>query len=87
MRGFWSVLVMLEVLPCERSGGVWIVSIALDGFFESGKCGNVVCEIVWNECWSGVIALIVCDVVGYALNNVCAGVENVCGETEGWCVC
>ena len=87
MWGFESVLVMVEVLSCEMSGGVWIVSIALDSFFESGKCGSVVCEIVWNEYWSVVIALVVCDVVWYAWNSACAGVENVCGETEGWCAC
>ena len=49
VRGFWSVLVMVEVLSCERSDGVWIVSIALGNFCVSGKCESFVCEIVWNE--------------------------------------
>ena len=49
MRGFWSVLVMVEVLSCERSDGVWIASIALGNFCVSVKCESFVCEIVWNE--------------------------------------
>ena len=49
MRGFESVLVMVEVWSCERNDGVWIVSIALGNFFVSGKCESFVCEIVWNE--------------------------------------
>ena len=39
---------MVDVLSCERSGGVSIVSIALDSFGESWRCGSVVCESVWN---------------------------------------
>ena len=33
-----------------------------------------------------MIVLVVFD-VWYAWNSACAGVENVCVETEGWCVC
>ena len=42
------MLVMVDVLSCERSGGVSIVSIALDSFCESWKCESVVRESVWN---------------------------------------
>ena len=42
------VLVMVDVLSFERSGGVSIVSIALDGCGERWMCESVVCESVWN---------------------------------------
>ena len=48
VRVFWSVLVMVDVLSFEWSGGVSIVSIALDGRGVNWMCESIVCESVWN---------------------------------------